>query len=87
MAIITSGQVTIGTAPTLVDGTSTSDFRLTIHNMNNNHNIYLGGSDVTIANGLQLLKLETIQFQMSPSSELYAVADKLNLKLGFLKQV
>lgn len=87
MAIISSGQVTVGTVPTLIDGTSTSDFRLTIHNMNNDDNIYLGGPDVTIANGMQLLKLETIQLEMSPSSELYAIADKLNLKLGFLKQV
>lgn len=87
MAVISSGQVTVGTVATLVDGTSTSDFRLTIHNMNNDDNIYIGGPGVTIANGMQLLKLETLQLHMSPSSELYAVADKLGLKLGYLKQV
>jgi hypothetical protein len=84
---ITSGQVTVGTAATLVDGTSTSDFRLTIHNMNNDDGIYIGGPGVTIANGMQLLKLETLQLDMSPMTELYAVADKAGLKLGFLKQV
>jgi hypothetical protein len=87
MAVISSGQVTVGTVATLIDGTSTSDFRLTIHNMNNDDGIYIGGPNVTIATGMQLLKLETLQLDMSPSSELYAVADKLNLKLGFLKQV
>jgi hypothetical protein len=87
MALISSGQVTVGTAATLIDGTSTSDFRLTIHNMNNDDGIFIGGKGVTIANGIQLLKLETIQFDMSPMSELYAVANKANLKLGFLKQV
>jgi hypothetical protein len=87
MALINSGQVTVGTVATLVDGTSTSDFRLTIHNMNNDDGIFIGGPDVTIANGMQLLKLETLQLQMSPMSELYAVANKANLKLGFLKQV
>jgi hypothetical protein len=87
MALISSGQVTVGTVATLVDGTSTSDFRLTIHNMNNDDGIFIGGPDVTIANGMQLLKLETLQLQMSPMSELYAVANKANLKLGFLKQV
>jgi hypothetical protein len=85
--IISSGQLTVGTAATLVDGTSTSDFRLTIHNMNNDDGIYIGGPGVTIATGMQLLKLETLRIDMSPSSELYAVADKQNLKLGFLKQV
>jgi len=84
---ITSGQVTVGLTATLVDGTSTSDFRLTIHNMNNDDNIYIGGPNVTIATGMQLLKLETLQIQMTPMSELYAVADKANLKIGFLKQV
>jgi hypothetical protein len=84
---ITSGQVTVGTAATLVDGTSTSDFRLTIHNMNNDDGIFIGGPGVTITNGMQLLKLETLQLDMSPMTELYAVANKENLKLGFLKQV
>lgn len=87
MAVISSGQVTVGTVATLIDGTSTSDFRLTIHNMNNDDGIYIGGPNVTIANGMQLLKLETLQLDMSPMTELYAVADKANLKLGFLKQV
>jgi hypothetical protein len=87
MALISSGQVTIGTTATLIDGTSTSDFRLTIHNMNNDDGIFIGGKGVTIATGMQLLKLETIQFDMSPMSELYAVANKANLKIGFLKQV
>ena len=87
MAVISSGQVTVGTSATLVDGTSTSDFRLTIHNMNNDDGIFIGGPDVTINNGMQLLKLETMHLHMSPSSELYAVANKANLKLGFLKQV
>jgi hypothetical protein len=87
MALISSGQLTVGTAATLVDGTSTSDFRLTIHNMNNDDGIFIGGPNVTIATGMQLLKLETIQLQMTPMSELYAVANKANLKLGFLKQV
>jgi hypothetical protein len=87
MAVISSGQVTVGTVATLIDGTSTSDFRLTIHNMNNDDGIFIGGPGVTINDGMQLLKLETMQLQMSPSSELYAVANKANLKLGFLKQV
>ena len=87
MAVISSGQVTVGTVATLVDGTSTSDFRLTIHNMNNDDGIFIGGKGVTINDGMQLLKLETLQLDMSPMSELYAVANKANLKLGFLKQV
>ena len=84
---ISSGQVEIGLTPTLVDGTYNSNFRLVIHNMNNDDSIYLGGSDVSITNGLQLLKLETIQLDMNPLEEVYAISTKAGLKLGYLKQV
>ena len=84
---ISSGQVTVGLTPTLIDGTHNSDFRLTIHNMNNDDSIYLGGPEVTALNGLQLLKLETIQLHLNPLEQIYAISTKENLKLGYLKQV
>lgn len=84
---ITSGQLTIGLTATPVDGTHNSNFKLTIHNMNNDDSIYLGGPDVTPLNGMQLLKLETIQFELNPLELVYAVSTKENLKLGYLKQV
>jgi hypothetical protein len=85
--LISSGQITVLQTPTLIEGTHNSDFKLTIHNMNNDDGIFIGGPNVTIANGMQLLKLETLQLEMAPSSQLYAVANKDNLKLGYLKQV
>lgn len=85
--MITTGQVTVGLAPTLIDGTDTSNFRLIIHNMNNDDSIYLGNSNVSVSNGLQLLKLETIQLDMNPLEQVYAISTKADLKLGYLKQV
>jgi hypothetical protein len=84
---ISSGQITVLQTPTLIDGTSNSDFKLTIHNMNNDDGIFIGGPNVSTTNGMQLIKLETLQLEMSPSSQLYAIANKDNLKLGYLKQV
>ncbi len=84
---ISSGQVEIGLTPTLVDGTHNSNFRLAIHNMNNDDTIFLGGPDVTPTNGFQLLKLDTIQFELNPLESIYAVSTKTGLKLGYLKQV
>lgn len=84
---ITTGQVEIGLTPTIVDGTYNSNFRLIIHNMNNDDVIYLGDSSVSPTNGLQLLKLETIQLEMNPMEEIYAISTKAGLKLGYLKQV
>lgn len=84
---ISSGQVEVGLTPTLVDGTYNSNFKLTIHNMNNDDTIYLGDENVTPLNGFQLLKLETIQIEMNPLESIYAVSTKTGLKLGYLKQV
>lgn len=84
---ISSGQVEVGLTPTLVDGTYNSNFKLTIHNMNNDDTIYLGNENVTPLNGFQLLKLETIQIEMNPLESIYAVSTKTGLKLGYLKQV
>ena len=84
---ISSGQVEIGLTPTLVDGTHNSNFKLTIHNMNNDDTIFLGNENVSPINGFQLLKLETIQIEMNPLESIYAVSTKTGLKLGYLKQV
>lgn len=84
---ISTGQIEIGLTPTLVDGTSNSHFRLTIQNINNDDTIYLGNSTVSATNGLQLLKLETLQLEMNPLEEIYAISTKAGLKLAWLKQV
>lgn len=55
--------------------------------MDNTDAIFIGGRDVTITNGLELLKLETLTLDMFPSQELYAVSAKAGHKLSFLRQV
>lgn len=84
---ISTGQITVGTTRVQIDGTSTSSFRLIIQNMDNTDAIFIGGPDVTITNGLELLKLETLTLDMFPSQELYAVSAKAGHKLSFLRQV
>lgn len=84
---ITTGHASIGTVASLVDGTSNSDFRLTIHNADNTAKVYVGGPDVTINNGLGIEKLTTMQFDMYASQELYAVSDKLGHIIHWMKQV
>jgi hypothetical protein len=84
---ITTNQLTVGTVATIVDGTYNSNFRLIIHNIDNTYDIYLGGPDVTIANGLVLRKEETIQLMMNPLESIYAVSDKAAHTISYLKQV
>jgi hypothetical protein len=83
--MISSGSDSVGTAATLVDGTSNSSFRLVIHNNDNSDAIYLGGSTVGTATGYQLQKLESIDLLLSAGSELYAVSGKTGHSISWLK--
>jgi hypothetical protein len=84
---ITTGHTTIGLTASLIDGTSNSDFRLTVHNADNTAKVYVGGPGVTINNGLGIEKLTTMQFDMYASQELYAVSDKTGHIIHWMKQV
>jgi hypothetical protein len=85
--MITSGQVTVGTAAAVqVDGSSRNPSYLTIHNNDNTKTLYLGGSDVTTANGLVLLKEETISFTLNPGEALYAISANGNHVISWLRQ-
>jgi len=84
--MITSGQTTIGTAATLIDGLEVNPFRLHLHNNDNTDAVYLGGSAVTISNGLVLQKLDSIELIVNPLEALYAVSTKAGHVVSWLKQ-
>jgi len=80
MAFI-SGQTSVGTAATVIDGVLTghdagNPYRLFIHNNDNTDSVYLGGSAVTITDGLKLDKGVMLQLTVSPTDLLYAVSGK-----------
>jgi hypothetical protein len=82
---ISSGQVSVGTARVQIDGTSQSVYRLHIHNNDNQVNLYLGGSDVTIANGLILEKTDTTEVQVSPGDSVWVVSSSSDHLVSYLK--
>ena len=84
--MISSGQVAIGTVATAIDGVHPNPSRITIQNLDNSDTCFLGGSAVTITSGLGLLKLETIQFDLEPLEQLYAVSTKLGHTISWLRQ-
>ena len=85
--MITSGQVAVGTARVQIDGTSVSNWKIHIHNMDNSDAIYIGGPDVTISNGLVLQKLESIELECYPSETIFVVATKNGHQVSYLRQV
>lgn len=84
---ISSGVVTVGTTATIIDGTFNSNFRLMIHNNDNTDAIYLGGSNVTVANGLKLDKGIILQLELNPLESVYAISEKAGHLISYLKQV
>lgn len=45
------------------------------HDHNSANDVFIGGADVTISNGLHVPKTETIQLEVMPGDDLWAVAD------------
>lgn len=73
---------------TLVVGASTSVQHVCIHNHehNQNHEIYIGGPDVTLENGMHAVATETGQLQLLPGDELFAIANQAsNLRILVVK--
>jgi hypothetical protein len=84
---ITSGAMTVGTVASIIDGTSNSNFRLIVHNNDNTDAVFIGGPDVTTANGFVVKKEESIQLEMNPLESIYAVSVKAGHTISYLKQV
>ena len=80
-----SGQVTVGTAATIIPATCVMPWSLEIHNDDNTDEVFLGGPGVTTATGMQLNKLERLRFDLSPLDYVYAVSSKAGHSLSFIK--
>lgn len=85
--MITTGQLTVGTVATQIDGTSANNFKMHIHNLDNTDTLFIGGPDVTITNGLGLLKLDSIELECYPLESIWVVSTKAGHLVSYLKQV
>jgi hypothetical protein len=86
-----SGQTSIGTAATVIDGVliganGGNPYRLMIHNNDNTDAVYVGGSAVTITDGLKLDKGVMLQLTVSPTDLLYAVSSKAGHVVSWLTE-
>ena len=86
-----SGQASIGTAATVIDGVliganGGNPYRLMIHNNDNTDAVYVGGSAVTITDGLKLDKGVMLQLTVSPTDLLYAVSSKNGHVISWLTE-
>jgi hypothetical protein len=57
------------------------------HEHNQNHEIYLGNSGVTLANGMHAVATQTSIITLGPSDDLYAIANQdANLRIMVVTQ-
>ena len=82
---ITNGQQTIGTVAVPVDGVSTYQSTIVIHNNDTTKNLYIGGSAVTSTNGVPLAKLQFIELPVPPLEQYYLVAESGTVSVSWVK--
>jgi len=88
MTVQTFGYDLQANVRTLVVGASVSVQHVCIHNHehNQNHEIFIGGSDVTLANGMHAVATATGTLQLLPGDELFAIANQAsNLRILVVK--
>lgn len=84
--MLSNGRNAVGTVAAPIDGVYNGYSNITIHNDDNTDAVYIGGSAVTTLTGLTLQKEETLQFQLAPLEQLYAISTKAGHTISFLRQ-
>jgi hypothetical protein len=82
---VSSGQLLIGVTAIAIDGVSTNPYRMVLHNHSTTKAIFIGGPDVTIANGLPLEKEQYLELIISPNQQIYAVSDSAGHEFAWLR--
>ncbi len=86
MPIVSSRFTCSNTTPTKVVAASIQAQMVQLHNgsKSSNNYIMIGNSDVTTANGYHIDHSESIQIELGPADDLYAVSDPDGLVLHVL---
>jgi hypothetical protein len=86
MAVKTYGFDLVQNVRTLVVGASTSVQHVCVHNHEHSQNkeIFIGGPDVTVDNGMHAVATQTGVVQLMPGDELYAITSQTGSNLRIL---
>lgn len=82
---ITSGTLTVGTTPVQIDGNFQGWSHIHIRNNDSTKTLYIGNGTVTIANGMPLDKLATIDFDLPPNQSFCMVTDAGTVSVSWLR--
>lgn len=84
---LVSGNTTVGTSATLIDGIAWHNpVLLHIHNQDNTDTVYVGGPDVTTSNGLELDKHGSLEITLHQANQIYCVSSKTGHSISWIAQ-
>jgi hypothetical protein len=81
---ISTGQTTVGTTRIQIDGTSTSNFKIVLHNSGSNA-VYLGNETVTDDTGFNLHANSTVILELPPLTNLFAISRSGNHQISWMR--
>lgn len=82
---VTSGSQTVGTTAVQIDGNAIYQSHIHIRNNDSTKTLYIGGSDVTTANGLPVDKLTTMDFDLPPGEAVYMVSSDTGHSVSWMR--
>lgn len=71
---VSTGQVVVGITRVQIDGNDINPVTLLIHNLDSTKDLFIGGSDVTTANGYVINKGEELAINLPASTSIYMVS-------------
>ena len=87
MGQLLSGQMSVGTAPSRVDGISNNPVILHIHNNDNADDLFIGNQSVTTTTGLRLAKLDSIELTMHQGNTVWLVSTKTGHQASWIAEI
>ena len=82
---ISTGQVVVGITRVQIDGNDINPVTLLIHNLDSTKDLFIGGSDVTTANGYVINKGEELSINLPASASVYMVSSGADHNVSWMR--
>lgn len=83
---ISNGQTSVGLTPVIIDGFHNMPYRITLKNIDNTADAFIGNESVTVDNGYALKVNESIQLVINPLDTVYVVSSKVGHKISWIRE-
>ncbi len=82
---ITTGQLTVGTTAVQLDGNDINPVEIYVHNLDSTKDLFIGGSNVTTANGYVVNKSSELKFVLPAAASVYMVSSGSGHQVSWMK--